>query len=44
MRLKDARIRVPEQIERAGRALGFVLDAEVRVSADNRFHRERLCR
>jgi hypothetical protein len=28
----------------SGMALGFVLDAEVRVSADNRFHRERLCR
>ncbi len=30
-------------MERAGKSLGFVLDAEVRVSADNRFHRERLC-
>ncbi len=27
-----------------GKALGFVLDAEVRVSAWNRLHRERLCR
>jgi len=44
VRLKDARVWAPEQVERAGKALGFVLDAEVRVSADNRFHRERLCR
>jgi ribosomal protein S27E len=44
VRLQDARVWVPEQVERAGKALGFVLDAEVRVSADNRFHRERLCR
>ena len=44
VRLKDARPRVPDQVERAGKALGFVLDAKVRVSADNRFHRERLCR
>jgi hypothetical protein len=44
VRLKDARQWVPDQVERAGKALGFVLDAEVRVSADNRFHRERLCR
>ena len=34
VRLKDARVWVPEQVERAGKALGFVLDAEVRVSAD----------
>jgi hypothetical protein len=36
----------PETIrsERAGTALGFNLDAEVRVSAWNRLHRERLCR
>ena len=44
VRLQDARVWVSEQAERAGKALGFVLDAEVRVSADNRFHRERLCR
>ena len=44
VRLQDARVWVPTQAERAGKALGFVLDAEVRVSADNRFHRERLCR
>ena len=44
VRLKDARPWVPEQVERAAKALGFVLDAEVRVSAENRFHRERLCR
>jgi hypothetical protein len=44
VRLQDARVWLPEQVERAGKALGFVLDAEVRVSADNRFHRERLCR
>jgi hypothetical protein len=44
VRLQDARVWVPEQVERAGKALGFVLDAEVRVSADNRFYRERLCR
>ena len=34
LRLKDARQWVPDQVERAGKALGFVLDAEVRVSAD----------
>ena len=44
VRLKDARVWTPDQVERAGKALGFVLDAEVRVSAHNRFHRERLCR
>ncbi len=44
VRLKDARVWVPEQMERAGKALGCVLDAAVRVSADDRFHRERLCR
>ena len=33
-----------QQAERAGKALGFVLDAEVRVSAHSRLHRERLCR
>lgn len=31
VRLQDARVRVPDQVERAGKALGFVLDAEVRV-------------
>ena len=44
VRLQDARVWVPAQVERAGKALGFVLDAEVCVSANNRFHRERLCR
>ena len=29
---------------RAGHASGFNLDAAVRVAADDRFHRERLCR
>lgn len=44
VRLQDGRPFVPPQQERAGKALGFVLDAEVRVSAHNRLHRERLCR
>ncbi len=44
VRLKDGRPWVPPQMERAGKHLGFVLDAEVRVSAYNRLHRERLCR
>ncbi len=44
VRLKDARQWVPDQVERAGKSLGFVLDAEVRVLAHDRFHRERLCR
>jgi len=42
--LKNGPIREPAQVERAGKALGFTLDAEVRVSAHNRLHRERLCR
>ena len=44
VRLQDGRPRVPPEMERAGKALGFVLDAQVRVSANNRLHRERLCR
>ena len=44
VRLQDGRPFVPPQLERAGKALGFVLDAQVRVSAHNRLHRERLCR
>lgn len=36
VRLQDARQWVHDQVERAGKALGFVLDAEVRVSADCR--------
>jgi hypothetical protein len=44
VRLRDGRPWVPPQLERAGKHLGFVLDAEVRVSAHNRLHRERLCR
>jgi len=44
VRLQDARPRHVSQVERAGKALGFTLDAEVCVSADNRLHRERLCR
>ncbi len=44
VRLQDGRPWVAPQVERAGKALGFVLDAEVRVSAHNRLHRERLCR
>ena len=44
VRLQDGRPWVPPQQERAGKALGFVLDAQVRVSAHNRLHRERLCR
>lgn len=44
VRLQDGRPWVPPQLERAGKHLGFVLDAEVRVSAHNRLHRERLCR
>ena len=42
--MQDARPRHVSQVERAGKALGFTLDAEVCVSADNRLHRERLCR
>ena len=44
VRLQDARVWVPPQEARAGKALGFTLDADVRVSAHNRLHRERLCR
>jgi hypothetical protein len=44
VRLQDGRVWAAPQLERAGRALGFTLDAEVRVSAGNRLHRERLCR
>ena len=44
VRLQDAKPREPGKQERAGTALGFSLDAEVRVSAWNRLHRERLCR
>lgn len=44
VRLQDAQPRDENRVERAGKALGFSLDAEVRVSADNRLHRERLCR
>jgi len=44
VRLQDGRPWVAPQLERAGKALGFVLDAQVRVSAHNRLHRERLCR
>jgi hypothetical protein len=42
--IQDAKPREANRVERAGKALGFSLDAEVRVSADNRLHRERLCR
>lgn len=44
VRLQDGKPRQPGKPERAGTALGFSLDAEVRVSAWNRLHRERLCR
>ena len=44
VRLQDAQPREADRVEQAGKALGFSLDAEVRVSADNRLHRERLCR
>lgn len=44
VRLRDAPVRTSAQQERVGRALGFTLDAAVRVSAHNRLHRERLCR
>lgn len=44
VRLQDVRPWVAPQVERAGKALGFVLDAEVRVTAHDRLHRERLCR
>jgi hypothetical protein len=44
VRLRDGRVREEGIPDRAGKALGFVLDAEVRVSAHNRLHRERLCR
>ena len=44
VRLQDAKPRAPGKQERAGTALGFSLDAEVRVSAWNQLHRERLCR
>lgn len=42
--LRDAPVRVPAQVERVGRALGFTLDAAVRVEGGDRLHRERLCR
>ncbi len=42
--LRDAPVRMPAQAERAGRSLGFTLDAAVRVEGDDRLHRERLCR
>ncbi len=44
VRLQDARPWVAPQVERAGKAMGFVLDAEVRVTGHDRLHRERLCR
>jgi hypothetical protein len=44
VRLHYAKPRESAKPERAGMALGFNLDAEVRVSAWNRLHRERLCR
>ena len=44
VRFQDAPVREMLQVERSGKALGFSLDAEVRVSAHKRLHRERLCR
>ena len=44
VRLKDSSRPETIRLQRAGTALGFNLDAEVRVSAWNRLHWERLCR